>query len=58
MADHIERVVVQGEVELNTGNATKQLDNLKKPQLIKASLSIDWDPKTWIFFSGSITDVA
>ncbi len=38
MADHIERVVVQGEVELNTGNATKQLDNLKKP--IKVELDL------------------
>ena len=38
MADHIERVIVQGEVELNTGNATKQLDNLKKP--IKVELDL------------------
>lgn len=38
MADHIERVIVQGEVELNTGNATKQLDNLKKPIKIELDL--------------------
>ena len=38
MADHIERVIVQGEVELNTGNAAKQLDNLKKP--IKVELDL------------------
>ena len=38
MADHIERVIVEGEVELNTGNATKQLDNLKKPIKIELDL--------------------
>lgn len=38
MADHIERVIVQGDIELNTGNATKQLDSLKKP--IKVELDL------------------
>ena len=35
MADHVEKVIVQGEVEMDTKEAEQKLENLKKPLTVQ-----------------------